>query len=42
MSTVWELVVSGQYEEACRIADQEFNETSSLPPLRNKVCGLYA
>ena len=40
MSTVWELVVSGQYEEACRIADQEFNETSSLPPLRNKVCAL--
>jgi hypothetical protein len=38
--TEWDLIQSGQYEEACRVADLEFHRTSSLLPLRNKVRAL--
>src|SRR5262245_21276548 len=39
-SLVWELVESGQYQEACRVADEDFSATGSLPSLRNKLRAL--
>jgi hypothetical protein len=38
--TVWDLIKAGQYEEACRMADQEFRETPTPFPLSNKVRAL--
>ncbi len=40
MSNVWELVKNGDYEQACLVADEEFKQTSSVLPLRNKVFAL--
>jgi tetratricopeptide (TPR) repeat protein len=38
--TVWDLIKAGQYEEACRVADQEFRENPTAFPLMNKVRAL--
>jgi len=40
MSSIWDIVKIGKYEEACLAADREFAETQSLSPLRNKVFAL--
>jgi hypothetical protein len=40
MVSVWELIKSGEYDRACRAADEEFRSTSSVFPLRNKVFAL--
>lgn len=40
MSNVWQLVKNGKYNEACRVADDEFKVDSSVLPLRNKVFAL--
>jgi hypothetical protein len=40
MSKVWELIKIGEYEKACRVTDEEFNKSSSILPLRNKVFAL--
>jgi hypothetical protein len=38
--TVWDMVKNGDYEGACRAADEEFARTASPLPLRNKVFAL--
>ncbi len=40
MSKVWELVKSGEYNHAVQVADEEFDQTSSILALRNKVFAL--
>ncbi len=40
MSTVWDLVKEGKYEDACVAADREAAKSLSLGPLRNKVYAL--
>jgi hypothetical protein len=38
MATAWELVKAGEYQRACELADVEASRTSTLPPLRSKIC----
>jgi hypothetical protein len=40
MSNVWDLIVAGNFEEACHAADREAGESLSILPLRNKVFAL--
>jgi hypothetical protein len=40
MTTVWDLIFAGRYEEARLAADEEFRQTSDLFPLRGKVTAL--
>ena len=38
---VWELIQNGHFEQACEVADAEFNQTKNIFPLRNKVFALF-
>jgi hypothetical protein len=42
MTSVWDLIESGDFEGACRLADSEASQTTSVLPLRNKVFALLA
>ena len=37
MMKLWDLILAGRYEEACLVADEEFRQTSTLPPLHAKL-----
>ena len=38
---VWSLIESGQFEKACVRADEEYENTGQIFPLRNKVYALF-
>jgi tetratricopeptide (TPR) repeat protein len=40
MSSVWDLIKLGNFEEACALADAEFKENGNIFPLRNKISAL--
>lgn len=37
---IWGLIQNGQFDEACKLADFEFEQTKNIFPLRNKIYAL--